>query len=115
MTEEDIRAIISAKLNEIELFCKNASSVRKFNTSLVVEDCHCLNVSEASSSIIRLRSVCHNVASELYDDPVQTPLTWYFALKAFEAFFLRYGRYPGRLANVSSKCDASLYVCYYIF
>ncbi|CAM9327233.1 unnamed protein product [Scytosiphon promiscuus] len=71
---------------EVEIFCKNARKLLTMTTRSVEEEygSDTCNKDEISCEL-----------GDPYEVPEQTPIVWYLALRAADAFKIKNGRYPG--------------------
>ncbi|CAM9212267.1 unnamed protein product [Hapterophycus canaliculatus] len=76
----------SVPKGEIEVFCKNAKKLLTMTTRSVEE--------EYGSDTCNKDEISCELADP-YEVPEQTPIVWYLALRAADAFKIQNGRYPG--------------------
>ena len=69
----------------IDIFCRNVFNVRAVSTRTVEMERRTAPALEAVM----------DAADDPYEDPAQTPMHWYLALRAAERFHTRQGRWPG--------------------
>lgn len=83
--------------DQIEGFCRRASSIAVLRTSSIAEE------------VRQPRPLGALLEDESYSDPPQTPLVWYICLRAIDTFYEAYARYPGQKeesSNLQSDVDA---------
>lgn len=47
--------------------------------------------------------------SDLYQDPIQTPILWYLALRAVDLFYHKYARWPGETETLLQSDEIELF------
>lgn len=87
---------------EVDTFCKNAANLLSLKTSALEDE---LSGSGNSSSKEIVKDVLEN---DLFDDPAQTPILWYLALRAADGFYAKYGRWPGDFEAGDEAEESSL-------
>lgn len=82
----------------VELFCKNVFSLQSMSTRTVLQE---LTDCATGSEVIN-----DTIACDLYDDPMQTPVFWYIALRAADRFYTKHGRCPGETSVDAQQSEA---------
>ena len=83
-------AAVEIEDETIDLFCKNIVNLRSLTTRTFAEE----RMNPAGEVI---REAIDDVCEE---DPLQTPIIWYVALRAVERFQGKYQRWPGTNDNM---------------
>jgi len=102
MMKEKIRSVLESKISTglppgqaqalgialndevIDRFCKNLFNLRVIHTRSITEERAHPNTAAIEEAL-----------SDPYEDPAQTPILWYIALRAVDRFLQKFGRYPG--------------------
>lgn len=104
---EDFKRILHGKLtaaglslshfpqDEIEIFAKRAACASTVTTSSLCAELR--GECDATGECVR-----ETLMFDRYEDPQQTPIVWYLALRAADIFFLERGRWPGDTDNASA-------------
>lgn len=71
--------------DSIDIFCRNVFNVRAVTTRTVVAERQTAPAAEALASAV----------DDPFEDPVQTPIYWYLALRGVDRFQAKHGRWPG--------------------
>ena len=70
----------------VSIFCKHSYSLISITSR---------SIEQEISSDIAIDKVKDILESELFDDPVQTPILWYLTLRAVDRFYSKHNRWPG--------------------
>lgn len=101
-TTADPTAFLAQHEESIDLFCRNcARNLRMLTTRSVAEERQMLR-----------EGVLDEATEDAYEDPAQTPIGFYLALRSAETFFSRYQRQPGICASVDVSLPFYIYIFY---
>jgi len=99
LVEEILRESQSTSLvvseEQLSLFCKNVNNLRLVHTRSLEDEY--MGVYSTEEEKEEIMDTISSSTIDVYDDPQQTPLLWYIALRACDLFYYEYGKFPGHV------------------
>lgn len=97
-SSQEVQNIITQKQDEIDTFCRNARHIRQVSTRTLADERAAISAEKFEEAM----------ADVYEDDPAQTPVYFYIALRAADAFYSQNQRYPGAITSVTASPLRSL-------